>query len=123
MRDRDTLLKDFENIKIFCQYLYLDSNHSVIIHNSIGVPLRIRMDENLVFWCQNMNFPNIPESCWSEELTLRKTLSVIEGLKNEPAIDFPKRFSNRWEEIKSICNMNVVQNMIDSRRLYNEEHR
>ena len=109
MRDKNVLDK-FEDIKILHQYLYMSDEHSVEVVNSIGVPLRIRMDENLHYWCKNLNFPNVPEADWSESMTLGVTLSVIEQLKETPAVEFPKRFKNRWEEIKELTKINVFSN-------------
>lgn len=115
MRTTNMLLEGFENIKTLQQYLYMDEDNAVIVHNAIGVPLRIRMTEDGVYMCQNMNFPDLPESNWSEEMTINKTLAVIEALKEEPAGAFPKRFKNRWEEVKEITQMNVGLN-INKRR-------
>lgn len=123
MRTRDVLVTEFENIKVFCQYLYMSEEHSVIIHNVIGTPLKIRMDEDLMFRCHNLNYPDVPEINWSERLTLPELINVIAVLKEEPAIEFPDRFKNRWEEISTICKMNIAQNVVDTRRIYNEERR
>ena len=115
MRTTDMLIEGFDNIRTLQQFLYMSEEHNVIVHNSIGVPLRIRMTEDGVYMCQNMNFPNVPESCWAEEMTINKTLDVIEVLKEEPAVYFPERFENRWEEVKEITQMNMGLN-INKRR-------
>lgn len=110
MRTKDILIDGFENIKILQQYLYMSEEHDVLIHNSIGVPLKIRMDENCIYRCQNMNFPDVPETNWSERMTIDETLNLIEVLKEEPAVEFPQRFENRWEEIKALTQTNVALN-------------
>lgn len=110
MRTKDTLIEDFEDIKILQQYLYMSEEHNILIHNSIGVPLRIRLDEELRYWCQNMNFPDVPEMYYGEEMTINNTLNVIAALKEEPAVEFPERFKNRWEEINEIALMNLSLN-------------
>ena len=61
--------------------------------------------------CQNMNFPDLPETCWAETMTINVTLDVIEQLKEEPAVEFPQRFENRWEEIKMLTQANLSLNM------------
>lgn len=111
MRTRDMLIEGFENIKILQQYLYMSEEHNILIHNSIGVPLRLRMGDNGRYMCQNMNFPDLPETCWASEMTINTTLDVIEVLKKEPAVEFPKRFKNRWEEVKALTQANVALNM------------
>lgn len=111
MRTKDTLIEDFEDIKTLQQYLYMDEEHNVIIHNSIGVPLRIRMDDELRYWCQNMNFPDVPEMYYGEEMTVNNTLNVIATLKEEPAVEFPKRFKNRWEEVQTLTKANLALNI------------
>lgn len=113
MRQSDILIDGFDDIKILQQYLYMSEDHNVVVHNEIGVPLRIRMDENLNYWCKNLNFPDVPESNWSEDMTPARTLSIISGLKSEPAGMYPETFSNRWDEIKSICNSNIALNLLN----------
>lgn len=110
MRQINILIDDFENIQTLQQFLYMSEEHNIVIHNAIGVPLRIRMDENLNYWCKNLNFPDIPESNWNNDMTLKRVLNIIAALKDEPAIMFPEKFENRWLEIKSICEMNIALN-------------
>ena len=47
MRTKDVLLKDIENIRILCQYLYMDEKHKVTIKDGFGIPREFHMDENL----------------------------------------------------------------------------
>lgn len=110
MRTKEVLFDKFEEIKIFQQYLYMSASNSITIHNSIGVQLRIRIDGDLNYWCKNLNFPNVPEANWTEEMSIRKTLEVIELLKQESPVEFPKVFDNRWTEIKAICIANLAHN-------------
>ena len=110
----------FEEIKILQQYLYMAEEHYVEIKNSIGVPLRIRMSDSLHYFCKNLNFPDVPESCWSEVMTLETTLDVITLLKEQPAVEFPDKFNNRWEEIKGITAINVGQNQMTRERFFSK---
>lgn len=110
MRTRDILLDGFEDIRILQQYLYMSEEHFIEIENSIGVKLQIRMGENLHYYCKNMNFPDLPDMCWSESMTNETMLAIIEQLKEGKAVEFPERFKSRWEELKTITLMNLCQN-------------
>lgn len=110
MRTRDILVEGFENIKILQQYLYMNEEHNIFIHNSLGIPLRLRMDDKGRYMCQNMNSPDLPETCWAETMTINVTLDVIELLKEEPAVEFSQRFTNRWEEVKALTLINISLN-------------
>ena len=114
MRTKDILLDKFEDIKILQQYLYMGEDHFIIVTNSIGVKLEIRMNENLDYYCKNTNFPDLPESCWSSTMTNRTMLSIIEQLREEPPLEF-SMFESRWEEIKSVCCANLSLNSLNKR--------
>lgn len=116
MRTNDILLDGFENICILQQYLYMSKDHFITVENSIGVKLEIRMEENLHYYCKNTNFPDAPETCYSDSMTNETMLAIIEQLKNTPAIEFPQSFNNRWDEIKTICSTNVVTNKVKWRK-------
>lgn len=110
VRTKDILIDGFEDIRILQQYLYMSEEHFIEIENSIGVKLQIRMGENLHYYCKNMNFPNLPDACWSESMTNETMLAIIEQLKEKQATEFPSRFKSRWEELKTITLMNLYQN-------------
>lgn len=110
MRTKQMLMNGFEEIKKLQQYLYMNKDNFIEITNIINVKLRIRMDEDLNYYCLNMNFPDVPEARWSEEMTNETMLAIIEQLKKAPAIEFPERFKNRWDEIHNICCMNLSLN-------------
>lgn len=97
--------------KLFRQrYLYMSDEHYIEIENVIGVKLRIRMGENLHYYCKNMNFPDLPDACFSESMTNKTMLGIIDQLKENPATEYPNSFKNRWDEIVSITSANVAQN-------------
>lgn len=112
MRTNDILLDGFENIKILQQYLYMSEEHFIEVENSIGVHLQIRMRENLHYYCKNMNFPDLPDACWSDNMHPETMIAIIDQLQEQPAVEFPKRFKSRWEEIKCITYANVTQNRL-----------
>lgn len=111
MRTKDILLDGFDNICTLQRYLYMSEEHYIEIENAIGVKLRIRMGENLQYYCKNMNFPDLPDARWSDNMTNGNMLAIIDQLKENPAIKFPNRFKSRWEEIVAITLTNVAQNM------------
>ena len=43
-------------------------------------------------------------------------LAIISQLKEQRALEFPERFESRWDEIKGITLMNVVQNKMKQRK-------
>lgn len=102
VRDINNLFK-FSEMTMLFQYLYLSEDNYIDIKNSTGVTLRLRMNDNMVILCQNMNFPDLPPSNWSEKMTINTVFFIIDQLKEAPAIKCPKRCENRWEEIESIC--------------------
>ena len=48
-----------------------------------------------------MNFPDLPETNWVEEMNVPTIMAIIDQLKEKPATEFPKSFPSRWEEIRS----------------------
>lgn len=108
MRTNDVLINGFEDIKILMQYLYMSEDHSIVIHNSIGVPLEFSLREDLICMCKNLNFPEIDAHKYN--LTPDKLYDIVQVLKEEPAKEFPKTFENRWHEIKTITLSNVSLN-------------
>ena len=100
MRTKDNL-KKLEDINVIYQYLYLDEKNRITFNNGLA-DLTIRMNENFVLLCKNENFPDLEEIAFQETLTINYAQAMIELLKEQPAIEMPNEFSNRWEEIKTI---------------------
>lgn len=113
MRTKDTLF-DFDKIAILLQYLYMDENHKIIIHNSINVPLELYMilgeDSSIHIMCRNLNFPDVPPMLYDSDCNPQVLLNVIYTLMEEDAVEFPNRFKNRWEEIETITRSNLSLN-------------
>lgn len=106
MRTNDVLINGFEDIKILMQYLYMSEDHSIVIHNSIGVPLEFSLREDLVCMCKNLNFPEMDARLY--DLTPDKLYDIVQVLKEEPAKE--SSFENRWHEIKTVTLANVALN-------------
>ena len=111
MRTKTVLMETFENIKLLSQYLYMSEEHKVVIHNSIGVPLELSMDEKLNIWCKNLNFENVPPMLYNSEFSPATCDTIVELLKEEPALQ-PELFSNRWEEIEKTVKVNLSLNAL-----------
>lgn len=109
MRRSDILIEGFDNIERLCQYLYMSEDHKINVKNSIGVPLEIRMDENMRFKIKNLNFPDCPE--FRDDLTFETLLGIVDKLKEQNAVVFPNRFDNRWQEIEEMTAMNLSLNL------------
>ena len=109
MRTKDILF-DFERMAILLQYLYMSPDHRITFGNGVTT-LRIRMDDQLTIRCENLSFPNLPETNFTEEIcSPDNCFSLIELLETMPAEEFPKSFKNRWHEIESITKSNLVLN-------------
>ena len=68
------------------------------------------MDENFNIWCRNLQFPDIPESDFSKQMTTLYMLGVIQILQNTSPVEFKNAFANRWEKIKQITLANLALN-------------
>ena len=114
MRNKDMLFA-FDDMAILMQYLYMDPNNKILIHNAINVPLEISMyidkDECIYIKSKNLNFPDVPAANFTESFHPETMHRIIEQLKTEKAIEFPDQFNNRWEEIKTITKANLSLNI------------
>ena len=110
MRTKDNLQR-FHDMKLLYQYLYMSEDHFIDIVNSIGVTLRLHMNDHGFIFCQNMNFPDLPPANWSENMTVPVVFSILNQLETMPAVEFPNRFKNRWDEIKTLCMTNLALNL------------
>lgn len=108
MRDKNVLLKSFDEIKTLQQYLYMDESHTVTMKNKLGVSIQIRMTESLQYLGKNLNFPNVPEMNFDGEMNLKVFTELIQQLKEQPAEIYPNRFNNRWDEISKLTATNLA---------------
>ena len=117
----------FEEIPILLQYLYMSEEHKILIHNCINIPLELYMIEdkaegNIEIMSKNLNFPDLPPMRFTEDCHPQTLLSIIYRLKKEAAVEYPERFSNRWEEISEITKMNLGLNFDNYNKLNNERN-
>ena len=109
MRFKRTL-KDIDEVAILYKYLYLDKDNRITFNNGV-TDLQIRLTDNCRVMCKNMSFPHLPETDFTETLSLIYCMGIIGILKSQPPIEFPNAFTSRWEEVKSItqlqCSINV----------------
>lgn len=108
MRTKDVLLSDFERVKILCQYLYMDENNFIDVYNGLTT-LRIRMTQDLGFRCKNLNFPDVAEMNYTEEMSIRKIVAISYKLEEMPPV-CNYGHNNRWQEISEICRIDVALN-------------
>lgn len=109
MRFKDGL-NDIDDVAILYKYLYLDPNNRIIFNNGI-TNLEIRMTDSFRIMCRNLNFPHLPETAFSETMTLDYVISVVTVLKCTKPESFPDRFHSRWDEIKTITDANCALNL------------
>lgn len=112
MRTVDTLF-DLEDITILYQYLYMSEDHFITVDNGIA-KLEIRMNDKGYFHCKNLNFPELPDSNYTDMMTIPNMFGIIDQLKNVPPIEFDS-FKSRWEELRTITLSNVAQNKMNQR--------
>lgn len=109
MRNKQDFL-DLKNIGILWQYLYMDEDNFIIVHNGLS-DLKIFMDENFCVWSINVNYPYI--SPLRQKFEIREWLAMIDILKNQKSSfegEKESPFQNRWEEICDCVASCVVLN-------------
>lgn len=111
MRTKDELFA-LNDISILLQYLYMNENHSVTFNNGL-TDLRIRMTKDFGIRCTNLSFPDVPECDFSGQMTPAYVRGIVMVLRETGPVEFPDRFKNRWEEIKTITMGNLALNRPD----------
>ena len=110
MRSKD-ILKEFEDITILNQYLYMNEDNYVDYFNGITT-LRIKMNEDCEYLAINLVFPNLKPLKCSNDMTINFIRNIIENLKKQEPILKNTRFQNRWEEIKDTTLANLSLNLM-----------
>lgn len=104
-------LRDIDDIAILLKYLYMDENAYVIVENSIGLHLKIMMNEHLGLTKVLLDGAVKDQSPIEDnDMTPLVLSAVVSQLKEQSAEQFPERFENRWEEIKTITSSNIALN-------------
>lgn len=112
MRSRDSLINDFDDIKVLLQYLYMNEKHSIIVENIYGIKLEYTMDENFHITCLNLK-TNSPIGAYNSFSSPSQMLELIEYLKSEEPLELNNSAKNRWEEIRIIVKSTVALNELN----------
>lgn len=108
MRDKDTL-RELDETRWLMLYLYADEKHTITANNGL-TDLKFRMTEDCEIMCQNLSFPDFPETSYTESFSIPCMLGIIEQLKSQPPEMPHTAFKSRWDEIKTIAGTYVVLN-------------
>ena len=103
-------LRDIDDIAILLKYLYMDEKAYVIVENSIGLHVKIMMNEHLGLAKILLDGVVKNQLITENDMTPAVLSAVVSQLKEQPAEQFPETFKNRWEEIKNITLSNVALN-------------
>lgn len=121
MRNNDVLLDDLPDVLTLCQYLYMNADNFVGVPGAVpGTVFRLSMDEELnVVSRFKPNFGDresefMPPAV-DREMTVKELLNVVDNLKKMPAVEFPKSFKNRWDEVRTIALGTVATNRMKRR--------
>ena len=116
MRNIDVLLDDLPDVLTLCQYLYMKADNFVEVPGAVpGTVFRLSMDEELNVISQfKPNFGDrdsefMPPAV-DREMTVKELLNVVDNLKEMSAVEFPKAFKNRWDEVRTIALDTVAMN-------------
>lgn len=110
MRSKD-ILKEFEDVTILNQYLYMNEDNYIDYFNGITT-LRIKINEDCEYLAINLAFPNLKPLKCSNDMTINFIRNIIENLKKQEPILKNTRFKNRWEEIKDTTLANLSLNLL-----------
>lgn len=104
-------LRDIDDIAILLKYLYMNEDAYVIVENSIGLHLKIMMNEHLGLTKVLLDgIIKDERPMEGDDMTPLVLSAVVSQLKEQSAEQFPERFENRWEEIKTITSSNIALN-------------
>lgn len=119
MRSKD-ILKEFEDITILNQYLYMNEDNYIDYFNGITT-LRIKMNEDCEYLAINLAFPNLKPLKISSDMSINFIKYIIENLKEQEPILKNTRFQNRWEEIKDTTLANLSLNLLKQEQVLETE--
>lgn len=119
MRSKD-ILKEFEDVTILNQYLYMNEDNYIDYFNGITT-LRIKMNEDCEYLAINLAFPNLKPLKCSNDMTVNFIRNIIENLKKQEPILKNTRFKNKWEEIKDTTLANLSLNLLKKEQVLESE--
>lgn len=119
MRSKD-ILKEFEDVTILNQYLYMNEDNYIDYFNGITT-LRIKINEDCEYLAINLAFPNLKPLKCSNDMTVNFIRNIIENLKQQEPILKNTRFQNRWEEIKDTTLANLSLNLLKKEQVLESE--
>ena len=111
-----TGLDAIDDISMLLTYLYMDENAYVTFENSIGVKFKLTIDKDLELTRTMINGASRPVSMDGNDITPSVLLTIVEQIKEQPAEQFPNRFTNRWEEIKTMTLSNITLTKMSRKR-------
>lgn len=116
MRTLDYLL-DIEDVCKLLLYLYMFEDRTITYNNGIA-DLKIRMDDNFNIKCTNLNFPDLPEMSFNEQMTVPYMMGIVDILKEQEPKDYPDAsFKSRWDEITTEIGTIKALNMDQLKRI------
>ena len=120
MRTLDYLL-DIEDVcKLLLLYLYMFEDRTITYNNGI-TDLKIRMDDNFNIKCTNLNFPDLPEMDFNEQMTVSYMMGIVDILKKQEPKDYPDAsFKSRWDEITTEIGTIKALNMDQLKKIRRE---
>ena len=95
-----------DDVNIIYKYLYMDPKNKITFNNGVA-NLTIRMNENFAILCKNENFPNLEETYFGDTFTINYAINLVELLKEQPPVEHPNLFTNRWEEIEMLTKTTI----------------
>lgn len=105
MRTKEDL-KKLDNVNIIYKYLYMDEKNRITFNNGLA-NLTIRMNENFAILCKNENFPDLEETYFGETFSISYAIALVDILKEQPPVEHPNLFKNRWEEIETLTKTTI----------------
>lgn len=105
-----TGLAELDEVNILMKYLYLSEEHSVIFQNTIGIQFKLSMTDDFELKREMLNgaVPGMILPC--TDFTCNTLIAIIDQLKEQPAVEIPNSFKNRWEEVRTMTLGNLALN-------------
>jgi hypothetical protein len=99
------ILRELDDVLVLYRHLYMNPENRIVVNNGMA-DLEIRLDENLQFYCKNLNFPDSPGTNYSEQMTLCFCLDAVDYLKEQKS----QSFKSMWDEIKFMTSATMAIN-------------